>query len=153
MEAARRLTVLLCAAVFCLLGACFFLTGPAWAASAPGGGHEAGGQPPAGETAASQRASMPEPGLTSLTPEERAWLRAHPVISVGVDPGWPPIEFRDDTGKCAGLSMDYLDLVQEKLGVKFEKVCNSNWSETVSRLKRWEIDMTVAVAVTSERME
>ena len=34
-----------------------------------------------------------------LTEAERAWLAAHPVIQVGIDPAWPPYEFIDEQGK------------------------------------------------------
>ncbi len=91
------------------------------------------------------------PFLDSLTVEERAWLSAHPVIRVVQDPGWPPIEFSDEQGNPSGMTRDYLDLIERRLGLTFEQVRGLSWQEGYSRLRRWEIDMTTTVAVTPER--
>lgn len=91
--------------------------------------------------------------LQSLTEEERAWLHAHPLIRVAQDPGWMPIEFSDEKGEPSGMAMDYLRIVEKRLGIKFQLVKNLSWQEAYARLKRWEIDMTTSVAVTPERME
>ncbi|MDO9227174.1 MAG: PAS domain S-box protein [Pseudomonadota bacterium] len=89
----------------------------------------------------------------TLTEEERAWLRAHPVIRVAQDPGWPPVEFADARGAPSGMSDDYLKLMEQRLGVKFERVRVSSWQEAYAGLKRREIDMTTSVAVSPERAE
>ena len=91
--------------------------------------------------------------LQTLTDKERAWLNAHPVIRVYQDPNWPPVEFADARGEPSGMSADYLQLVEQRLGVKFERVRNLTWPEAYSRMKRWEIDMTTCVAVTPERID
>ena len=44
--------------------------------------------------------------LATLTEQERAWLRAHPVIRVFPDPTWPPIEFLDEQGNPSGMTKD-----------------------------------------------
>jgi PAS domain S-box-containing protein len=91
--------------------------------------------------------------MTPLTEEEQRWLREHPVIRVVQDPGWPPVEFVDDEGEPSGISNDYLNLIQERLGITFERVRHLSWQEAYSRLKRWDIDMTTSVAVTPARTE
>ena len=62
-------------------------------------------------------ASGSEALITPLSEEERTWLKEHPVIRVAQDPGWPPVEFIDKRGVPAGISNDYLDLIQERLGI------------------------------------
>ena len=47
------------------------------------------------------------------------------------------------------MAGDYLSLVEQRLGVKFERVRNLSWQEAYARLKRWEIDMTTSVTVTT----
>lgn len=89
--------------------------------------------------------------LDSLTEAERTWLREHPVIRVAQDPGWPPIEFTNERGESSGMAVDYLTLIEKRLGVKFERVPNLSWQEAYARLKSWDIDMTTSVAVTPER--
>ena len=51
--------------------------------------------------------------LNTLSEQERAWLRDHPVISVAQDPSWPPIEFTDERGTPSGMTADYLSLVEK----------------------------------------
>ncbi len=87
----------------------------------------------------------------SLSEKEQEWLRNHPVIRVVQDPNWPPVEFIDENGNPSGISDDYLNLVEQQLGVKFEKVVGVDWQEAYARLKRWDIDMTTSVAETLER--
>jgi PAS domain S-box-containing protein len=89
--------------------------------------------------------------LQTLTAKERAWLHDHPVITVVQDPGWPPVEFADEKGEPSGMSNDYLDLVEQRLGRTFTHVKKLSWSEAYPRLQRGEIDMTTSVAVTPER--
>lgn len=93
----------------------------------------------------------PDAAPLLLTEGERAWLRAHPVIRVAQDPGWPPVEFADERGKPAGIAEDYLTLIERRLGMTFERVRGLSWQESYARLKRWELDMTTSVAPTSER--
>ncbi len=106
-----------------------------------------------GQDRCSMRTPDSKAFLKSLTAEERAWLRDHPVIRVVQDPGWPPVEFTNERGEPSGMSNDYLRLVEQRLGVKFEQVRNLSWQEAYARLKRREIDMTTSVAVTPERAE
>jgi PAS domain S-box-containing protein len=87
----------------------------------------------------------------TLTEQERAWLRDHPVIRVAQDPGWPPIEFADARGAPSGMSEDYLNLIERRLGVKFERVRVASWQEAYAGLRQRTIDMTTSVAVTPER--
>ncbi len=89
--------------------------------------------------------------LQSLTEEERTWLRDHPVIRVAQDPSWPPIEFARPGGEPSGMTRDYLSLIEQRLGLKFEPVLNLSWQEAYARMKRWEVDMTTTVATTKER--
>ena len=95
--------------------------------------------------------SAPQNFFSTLTQPEQAWLREHPVIRVAQDPSWPPIEFTDERGAQSGMTADYLRLVEERLGVKFERVPNLSWQEAYARMQRWEIDLTTTVAVTAER--
>jgi two-component system, cell cycle sensor histidine kinase and response regulator CckA len=90
---------------------------------------------------------------SSLTREESVWLREHPIIRVVQDPGWPPIEFVDEKGANIGITGDYLKLIEQRLGVRFERIGGLDWQEAYDRLRRWEIDMTTSVAVTPERTE
>ena len=104
-------------------------------------------------TAPSTPSAISSGFLASLDEHERAWLRAHPVIRVVQDPDWAPIEFADERGNPTGMTKDYLNLIEQRLGRKFETVLNMSFQEALASLKRGEIDMTTTVAETPERLE
>jgi PAS domain S-box-containing protein len=89
--------------------------------------------------------------LNSLSEAERVWLHEHPVIRVAQDPSWPPIEFADGNGVPSGMTSDYLKIIEQRLGLKLERVLNLTWQDAYARMKRWEIDMTTTVAATPDR--
>ena len=43
-----------------------------------------------------------------LTPAEQRWIAEHPVVRVGNDPGWMPIDFDDASGHPTGMAADIL---------------------------------------------
>ena len=59
--------------------------------------------------------------LVRLTPEEHAFLKKHPVIRVSNEMDYRPFDFARD-GNPAGYSIDYLNLVAERLGIRLEYV-------------------------------
>ncbi|MHC4450771.1 MAG: response regulator, partial [Planctomycetota bacterium] len=89
----------------------------------------------------------------ALTPQEKAWLTAHPVIRVGPDPGFPPVEFLDESGNWKGITSDYGALIEERLGIRLEVVRTKDWAEVLERTKRREIDMWMDGARSPEREE
>jgi hypothetical protein len=107
------------AAVLCLCGGIPYLTEQVEAAGPSGVNQQVSDQAQLGQGASSAK------GVTStisLTEEERAWLRAHPVIRVVQDPGWPPVEFVDEHGQPSGMTGDYLTLIERRVGVSFQRV-------------------------------
>lgn len=89
----------------------------------------------------------------SLTTEERAWLKAHPAIRVMYDPAWAPIEFADLQGNLSGITGEYLKLVEQRLGITFERVRGLTWQEGMSRLQRRDIDLSICLSATPERVK
>ncbi|MGR3218524.1 MAG: transporter substrate-binding domain-containing protein [Candidatus Anammoxibacter sp.] len=88
-----------------------------------------------------------------LTEKEKRWLKDHPVINASFDPKWPPVEWIDEKGNYVGLTKDYFDLVQEKLGIRFNLIYSKSWSEVLEKAKNREIDMIIAAAQTPSRSE
>jgi signal transduction histidine kinase len=89
-----------------------------------------------------------------LTEQEKQWLAAHPVIRVGIDHNWAPIESIDDKGRHTGVSASYLHLLEKRLGVHFEvDYSRSLWSDSLRALKTKELDMLTSAAVTDSRRE
>ncbi|MCB1734827.1 MAG: transporter substrate-binding domain-containing protein [Gammaproteobacteria bacterium] len=89
--------------------------------------------------------------LIELNNEEANWLKQHPVIRVGADPAWPPIDFTDASGKQTGISWDYLDLIAQRLGVSFELQRGLSWKQVLEAAKNRELDVVSAVTPSEER--
>lgn len=51
-----------------------------------------------------------------LTPQEKAWIKSHPTISVSNEPDLPPFDFMQN-GKAVGLGIDYVTLIASKVGL------------------------------------
>lgn len=87
-----------------------------------------------------------------LSDQEKEWLKAHPVIRVGIDHNWPPIESVDDKGRLSGISASYLHLLEKRLGVRFEiDYSRPLWSDSMRALVNNELDLLTAAAITDKR--
>lgn len=92
-----------------------------------------------------------EPADIPLTKDEQAFLRAHPVIRVAIDPDWYPLEFVDENGRFGGISADYLALLEARLGIRFEPATDLTWMRAMELLRARELDMFSMAAQTPER--
>jgi len=86
-----------------------------------------------------------------LTPQERAWISEHPVVRVGNDPSWMPIDFDDERGLPTGVAADILDLLGQRLGLRFEPVPGQTWAEAYAAGVAREVDLLPAVGLNPER--
>lgn len=89
----------------------------------------------------------------NLTQEECDWLIKNPVIRVGVDEGYPPANFWDESGQLQGIDADFLSAISEFTGVKFELVKMESWAATVEAVKNLELDLLTCITSTPERAE
>lgn len=88
----------------------------------------------------------------SLTEEERAWLEDHPVIRLGVDPEFTPFEYITDDGTYSGIASDYIEILNERLGLNMQVVPGLTWAEAVAKAENKEIDVLPCVGKTQERL-
>jgi ABC-type amino acid transport substrate-binding protein len=110
----------------------------------------------AGGASTEAMAAEQPPGLTSqgqlpitrqspaeipLTTEERAWLDDHPVLRMTGDPDWLPQEAFTADGTYVGIVADVLDLIEPRLGVRFERVPVPTWSEALRMAEAGEVDL------------
>lgn len=96
---------------------------------------------------------MPEKvsGL-DLTPEERVWLQKHPVIRVHNEMEWAPINFNRN-GKPLGFSIDVMNLLAEKAGLKVSYISGPSWDEFMSMIKDKKLDVMLNIIDSVERRE
>ena len=80
-----------------------------------------------------------------LTVDEQAWLRAHPVVRLGVDPNYPPFEFYENSA-YQGMAYDYLYLLASRLGLRVEPVSGISWGDALEKLKsRSGVDLVALI--------
>jgi polar amino acid transport system substrate-binding protein len=78
-----------------------------------------------------------------LAEDERAWIKAHPVIRVSNIPDYGPYDFRED-GKPVGYSIDYVNILAERLGLQLEFIQDS-WGNLLDRARRKELDVVHSI--------
>lgn len=85
------------------------------------------------------RSSTTEPKV-ALTPEEQAWLEAHPVITLGAAHGsYPPAEIRNPDGTWTGFNIDFYEQVSQLLNIKIH-LHHGVWAEVQEKAKNRELD-------------
>ena len=90
-------------------------------------------------------------GSVDLTALEKAWIKAHPQVTVGAGlSDWKPLDFVNENGLYDGVSNDYLMLITKKTGLKFT-VQIDEWSEQLKKLKDKKIDLIASAYFTEER--
>lgn len=86
-----------------------------------------------------------------LTPDEQSWLENHPVIRLGIDADFAPYEWIDRDGNYQGLTAEYIQLLEARLGITFDIVADKPWHEIISMAKRGELDMLSCLHMSPER--
>ncbi len=86
-----------------------------------------------------------------LKDKEQNFLRNHPIINVGVEKDWPPFDFVEN-GEYKGVARDYLDLIAQKSGLKFNYVIDS-WENLLEKSKNGKIDLLPCISKTKAREE
>jgi PAS domain S-box-containing protein len=87
----------------------------------------------------------------NFTPEEKAWLEEHPVIRMGVETNFPPYEFVDDKGLFTGISADYREIIQRKLGVDLQVQQFPDFATIRDKIKNKELDVVLLLTPTADR--
>ncbi len=87
----------------------------------------------------------------TLSAQERIWLSQHDgQIRIGITV-IPPQILRDNK-TFTGLSIDYIRLMERKLGCRFTLVPFATWNEVIQAAKTRQIDMIFAAQRTPERL-
>ncbi|HZK19029.1 MAG TPA: diguanylate cyclase [Clostridia bacterium] len=85
------------------------------------------------------------------TEEEKTFIEEHPVINLGVDPLFAPFEFINEEGEHDGIAADYLALISERTGLKFNVRKGLSWPEAYNLALAGHIDALPAIGKTPER--
>jgi two-component system, sensor histidine kinase and response regulator len=86
----------------------------------------------------------------NLSEEEKAWLKAHPVLRVSNELDWAPYDF-NVKGQAQGYSVGYLKLLGERLGVEIKFINGYSWKQLLKMSRERKIDIIHPISHTLER--
>jgi two-component system, sensor histidine kinase and response regulator len=87
-----------------------------------------------------------------FTPIEQTWLKDHSVLKVHNEMTWPPFNFNENSVP-KGLSIDYMNLIAEKIGIDVEYVSGPTWNEFLGMMKAKELDVMLNIVKTDDRLK
>lgn len=87
-----------------------------------------------------------------LTEEERAYVKNHPVITVISEQEWPPYSYYVD-GVPKGYSIEFIELIAQKVGLEVEYVGGHKWTKLFDMFKNGEIDVALNMGKSDKNKE
>ena len=85
-----------------------------------------------------------------LTAEEEAFIRDHTVVRVHNETDWPPFNFAEG-GQPKGYSIDFMNLLAQKVGLEVEYVTGPTWNEFLEMMKTGDLDVMLNIVRTADR--
>ncbi|MEA3352661.1 MAG: transporter substrate-binding domain-containing protein [Campylobacterota bacterium] len=85
-----------------------------------------------------------------LTKNEKAYLKNNPLIKAHNEKHWPPFNFNEN-GEAKGFSIDYMNILAEKLDIEVEYVSGYSWDEFMKLLQTPKLDVIVNISKNKER--
>ncbi len=89
---------------------------------------------------------------TQFTSEEAEWIKDNREITVAVEFDWAPFDFVDENGNYTGMVKDYLHLIEEVSGLRFNFEPDL-WRNNIEKLKSRKVDLIPAAYNYKEREE
>ncbi len=86
----------------------------------------------------------------NLTTQEKDWIQEHPRIRVHNETNWAPFNFFEND-KPQGLSIDYMNLLADKIGIQIEYISDPSWDKLLGMLKHKELDVMLNIVRTEDR--
>lgn len=85
-----------------------------------------------------------------LTPQEREWVREHPLLSVGVMDAWPPLDFRGPNGDPVGVGVDVIELLAKRVGFQVY-ITAGPFTENMAVVRMGKLDALMDISPKPER--
>ncbi|WP_419776925.1 transporter substrate-binding domain-containing diguanylate cyclase [Malaciobacter marinus] len=89
--------------------------------------------------------------IIKFTSEELKYLENKTVLKIQNDSNLPPYNFNED-GLAKGYSIDYMNLIANKLAIEIKYV-QGNWDDFMNMLEKNEIDLMVNILKSKKREE
>lgn len=88
----------------------------------------------------------------NFTQDELSYLKEKKIITMCIDSNWMPYESLK-AGKHYGLSKEFMDNFEEKIGIPIKLVPTKNWMESIEYAKQRKCDIFSLAMETPERKE
>ena len=85
-----------------------------------------------------------------LSQVEQAWIAEHPTVRVAYIEGRKPHEYETETGKAAGIHVQFLEEILNEVGLKAEWVSIKNTAQALSYLDNGLVDVVTTVCANDE---
>lgn len=91
-----------------------------------------------------------ERGISIYSDEEYKYIKSMKYLKICTNPNWKPIEFTEN-GKAQGISIDVINIISNKLGVKSNFITSKSWADSQKLFSSGECDILPAAVYTRER--
>ena len=108
------------------------------------------------ESMAGDKTASSDDAVSSLdlAPEETAWLEENGTIRVTYNSGWFPIEYADESGNLAGVTLQYAKEFSSQTGAEFVGSQSALvWNDVVEMIRDDKADVMFSVISLPERLE
>ena len=76
---------------------------------------------------------------SSLSGQEKLWLKMHPRVEIGFNPDMEPLLIVDNEGNRSGFLIDLLDRLQDETGLGFDLKVDP-WPQIISAIEKGRLD-------------
>lgn len=90
--------------------------------------------------------------ISGLSEKQTQWLKNHPIITAQNEEDYVPINFNKNN-ISQGYSIDFMNLIAKKLGIKIIYKTGYTWNEYLEMIKNKEIDIILNIVRTQKRSE
>lgn len=87
-----------------------------------------------------------------LTNDQREWIKQNRNIRVHSEQNWAPFNYTVDK-RPTGYSIDYMDLISQKVGLKVQYINGPTWAQFLSMIQNDELDVMLNIVKTPKRSE
>ncbi len=86
-----------------------------------------------------------------LGDQEKKFLHQNDSITVAIYPYYPPYQFVNEQNEIDGIFIDYLKLIEQKIGYKFQTKRYNDWSKLLQDVKDNKAQCILEIQETEER--
>ncbi|MFT5451563.1 MAG: ABC-type amino acid transport substrate-binding protein [Enterobacterales bacterium] len=91
------------------------------------------------------------PSLASLTLAERRWIQRNSSLTLGISPNTRPLGFVNEQGKYSGIPAEYIEHINNILGINIKPAQYNTWLEAFEAFKVGKVDIMAGIVNTPER--